>query len=125
MHGNELQGPFTHCEDFSSFMDESGELFNSFILMDPVGSPPILQECRLYHTMRFCGVLVALGFLPPARSFTSKGTSSADCRMDKPQTFGFDFQGAAVGAFAPIGWGLLREEGIFPCFPKPGDSALS
>ena len=45
--------------------------------------------------------------------------------MDKPQIFGFDFQGAAVGAFAPIGWGLFREGGIFACFPKPGDTVLS
>ena len=108
-------GP-SHCEDFFSFMDESGELFNSFISMDPVGSPPIWQEHGLYRTMRFCGVLVALGFLLPARSFTSKGTSSTEYRMDKPRIFGFDFRGAAVGAFAPIGWGLFGEGGIFPCF---------
>ena len=92
--------------------------------MDPVGSPPMRQEHGLYCTTRFCGVLVALGFLPLARSFTSKGTSSAECRMDRPRTFGFDFRGAAMRALAPMGWGLFGEEGIFPCPPKPGDGAL-
>ena len=115
----------SHCEDFPSVMDESGDLFNSFISMDPVGSLPIWQECGLYHTTRFCCVLVALGFLLPARSFTSKGTSSAERRVDKPQTFGFDFWGAAIGAFAPMGWGLFGEDRIFPYFNKPGDSASS
>ena len=114
----------SHCEGFSSLMGESGEPFNFFISMDPVGSLPRQQECGLYHTMRFCGVLVALGFLPLARSFTSKGTSSAECRIDRPHTFGFNFRGAAIGALAPMGWGLFREEEIFPCFPKPEDSAL-
>ena len=94
-------------------MDEARESFNSFISMDPVGSPPKQQDHGLYRTTRFCGVLVALGFLLPARSFTSRGTSSVECRMDKPQIFGFDFRGAAVGAIAPMGWGLLGEEEAF------------
>ena len=115
----------SHWEGFSSVIGESGELFNSFISMDPVGSLPRQQEHGLYCTTRFCIVLVALGFLPLARSFTSKGTSSAECRMDRPHTFGFDFRGAAIGALAPMGWGLFGKEEIFPCFPKPGDSALS
>ena len=93
--------------------------------MDPVRSPPRRQEQGLYHTTRFCGVLVALGFLPPARSFTSKGTSSTEHRMDRPRTFSFNFQGAAIGAPTPMGWGLFGEGEIFPCSPKAGDSALS
>ena len=61
------------------------------------------QERGLYHTTRLCGVLVALGFLLPANSFTSGGISSADHSMDSPQIFYFDFRGAAVGAIPPIG----------------------
>ena len=80
-----------HWEGFSFLIGESEEILNSFISMDPVGSPPMRQECGLYRTNRFCGVLVALGFLPLARSFTSKGTSSAECRMDRPRTSSFDF----------------------------------
>ena len=38
---------------------------------------------------------------------------------------GFDFQGAAVGAFDPMGWGLFGEGEIFACFRKPGDTDLS
>ena len=93
--------------------------------MDLVGSLPMRQERRLYHTMRFCGVLVALGFLLLARSFTSKGTSTAECKIDRPHIFGFDFRGAAVGALAPMGWGLFREEVNFPCFPGTGVSTFS
>ena len=66
-----------------------------------------------------------VNFLLLVRSFTCKGTSSAECRMDRPRTFGFNFRGAAIGALAPIGWGLFGEEEIFPFFPKSGDSALS
>ena len=45
--------------------------------------------------------------------------------MDRPHTFGFDFQEGDIGALAPIGWGIFGEEETFPCFLKPGDSALS
>ena len=80
-----------HWEGFSLLIREYGEILNSFISMDPVGSPPMRQECGLYCTTRFCSVLVALGFLLLARSFTSKGTSSAECRMDRPHAFGVNF----------------------------------
>ena len=106
-------------------MDEAGESFNSFISMDPVGSPPKRQERGLCRTTRFCGVPVALGFLLLARSFTSRGTFSAEHRMDRPRIFGLNFRGAAVGAIAPMGWGLLGEEEAFACFPKPVDTSLS
>ena len=61
------------------------------------------QERGLYRTTRLCGVLVALGFLLPANSFTSGGISSADRSTDSPWVFTFDFRGAAVGAIAPKG----------------------
>ena len=80
-----------HDEDYSFLIGESAEFFSSFISMDPEGSPPRRQECRLYHTTIFCGVLVAFGFLPLVRSFASRGTSSAEGRMDRPHTLGFDF----------------------------------
>ena len=77
--------------------------------MDPVGSPPKQQQCELYHTTIFCGVLVALGFFAPARSFTSGGTSSAEHRIERPHLLGFNLQGAARGTLAPWSWGLFGE----------------
>ena len=112
-----------HNEDFSFLIGESAEFFSSFISMDPEGSPPRRQECGLYRTTIFCGVQVAFGFLPLARSFTSRGTSSAECRMDKPHTLGFGFRGADRGAIALMGWGLFGERESFPFLSE--DATLS
>ena len=92
----------------------------TFILIDPMGSPPRQQERGLYRTERFCGVLVAVGFLPPARSFISEGTSNAECRRDKPRTFAFDFRGAAFGATGAMSRGFFAGRGSFPMFCQVG-----
>ena len=72
------------------------------------------EACRLYHTVTPCGVLVALGFLFPAKSFTPKGTSKAEHITEKLLAFGFGLQGAARGTLAPMGFGLVGEKVISP-----------
>ena len=108
----------SHSEGFSFFRDIPEGFFNSFISIDPMRSPPRRQEHGLYRTERFCGVLVAIGFLPPARSFISEGTSYAERRRDKPRTFTFDFQGAALGATGAMSRGFFAGEGVSLCFAK-------
>ena len=78
--------------------------------METVGSPLIWDVCRLYHTEMPCGVLVALGFLLPARSFTPKGISKTWHRTEKLLILGFALCGAATGPVAPIGCGLVEEK---------------
>ena len=72
------------------------------------------EACGLYSTAIPCGVLVALGFLLSARSFTPRGTSKAEHRTEKLLTFGFGLWGAASGPLATMGFGLIGEIVISP-----------
>ena len=95
-------------------MEEIGRLFTSHISIEPVESPPMWEACGLYHTATPCSMLVALGFLLPARGFTPKGTSKAECRTEKLLTFGFGLWGATSGPPAPMGFSLIGEKVISP-----------
>ena len=87
--------------DVLLFSGEAAGLLRSFISIEPEQSPPIRDAHGLYHMTIFCRVLVALGFFPLARSFTSRGTSKAEHKIDKPHILGFDLHGVTVVLLAP------------------------
>ena len=93
------------------FTGEISGSWSSRISIEPVGSPPMQDACGLYCMEILSGVLVALGFLQLARSFTLRGTSSAEGRTENLLVLGLA-HGAATGPVAPMGHGCVEEKRV-------------